>query len=285
MKARSYLLLTLALALGWSLEQETEARVQVRYGDADDAPRLDWDVALTNDDQALFKATLDRLSNPYAPSGAGDLPEDTKAICAALDKLTASHEKANRTAQDMADQMGEFFSQLGPDLAQPPASQAPKPGTLGAMKSQEVVAMLGTVGTTLGAVVGDCISRPSDLLQVNQGIIALLNRQIEAEERIYDRFCAVVERSLDKISAAVLQGQSTQIAHEQWMKQSERAETAEGKFNARFDAFFLALERFAEVAVSKREQAETAKTETTEAEKASNAPTLGNAPTPSERFA
>jgi hypothetical protein len=292
MKTRSYLLLTLALALGWSLEQETEARVQVRHGH-DDAPRLDWDVAQVNADDAgeagdmLFKALVDRLRQPHAktPPVLDEQSSDSKAICAALDKLTAAHQKANHTAQDMADQMGEFFSQLGPDLAPPPASHAPKPGTLGAMKPQEVAAMLGTVGTALGAVVEGCISRPSDLLQVNQAVLALLQRQVEAEERIYDRFCAVVERSLDKIAATAIQIQSTQLAHDQWMKQSERAEAASDKTDTQFAAFSSVLERFAVLAEESNklahERMETAKAQAEMiAKMTSNAPPQGNASTP-----
>jgi hypothetical protein len=40
--------------------------------------------------------------------------DDSKAICAALGKLTAAYEANNRITQDTADQLGGFFSQLAP---------------------------------------------------------------------------------------------------------------------------------------------------------------------------
>lgn len=127
------ILTTAANALGWTVIHTTasrtnpddpatymparlfergESRFMVFLGDiqsdtneAREAVGFALRLLAENDTKDCAKQLDDNTSNQTG---------DSKAICAALDRLTATYEANNRITQDAADQMGEFFSRLNP---------------------------------------------------------------------------------------------------------------------------------------------------------------------------
>lgn len=72
------------------------------------------DGSVNQDVAHALRMLAEDHSKPARNNDADGQTDDSKAICAALGKLTAAYEANNRITQDTADQLGGFFSRLAP---------------------------------------------------------------------------------------------------------------------------------------------------------------------------